>query len=200
MGALECTSPFCCRNHGSCSFRADDPEFADRRPHHREYLENNCTFKQVVPITNDEVTSKIHQTFKLLYLKDVVLPRVLDDNTFGSINSYVYFNNVDIVDKLRQDSDFLNELYANSFLFSPLLFFFSNIYVYIFFSQIGSTLFGKSQSQPTSRSRPSTLSRSFATFPRACRRSKKASFTSAFCLLSSRANLTLLFLFPKCSL
>ena len=42
---------------------------------HREYLAHNVTFKEVVPITDPALLSKIHQTYRIQYLKDVVLPR-----------------------------------------------------------------------------------------------------------------------------
>lgn len=64
-----------------------------------------------MPIRDKSVESKIHQTFRLQYLKDVILARVLDDPTFSIINSMTFFNHVDIVNHLQNDSDFLNSLF-----------------------------------------------------------------------------------------
>lgn len=42
---------------------------------HRQFLSTAVVFKEVVPITSQEVLSKIHQTYRIQYLKDVILPR-----------------------------------------------------------------------------------------------------------------------------
>jgi hypothetical protein len=39
---------------------------------------NRATFKQVVGISDDEVISKIHQNYRIQYIKDVILLRYLD--------------------------------------------------------------------------------------------------------------------------
>lgn len=51
----------------------------------------------MVPITDAGVRAKIHQTYRIGYLKDVVLARVLDDATFNTLSSLVLFNNVEVV-------------------------------------------------------------------------------------------------------
>uniref|UniRef100_L2GG23 Suppressor of mek1 n=1 Tax=Colletotrichum fructicola (strain Nara gc5) TaxID=1213859 RepID=L2GG23_COLFN len=59
---------------------------------------------------------KIHQTYRLQYLKDVVLARILDDPTFSVLNSLIFFNQVDIVQHLQGNSGFLSELFS---IFKP---------------------------------------------------------------------------------
>jgi protein phosphatase-4 regulatory subunit 3 len=54
-----------------------------------------------------EVLGKIHQTYRIQYLKDVILPRSLDDATYGTLSSLMLFNNVDVVLGLYQDQKFL---------------------------------------------------------------------------------------------
>ncbi|KAM3582046.1 Platinum sensitivity protein [Umbelopsis sp. WA50703] len=88
-----------------------DPQFPKLKANHREFLADNSKFKQVVPIRDKSVESKIHQTFRLQYLKDVILARVFDDPTFSIINSMIFFNHVDIVTHLQSDSEFLNSLF-----------------------------------------------------------------------------------------
>lgn len=39
---------------------------------------------------------KIHQTYRYGYIKDVILPRALDDATFATISSLMLFNNVEV--------------------------------------------------------------------------------------------------------
>lgn len=67
---------------------------------------------QVVKIADSDIRDKIHQTFRLQYLKDVVLARILDDPTFSILNSLIFFNQVDIVNYLQQDEDYLRELFT----------------------------------------------------------------------------------------
>jgi len=50
---------------------------------------------------------KIHQTYRIQYLKDVILPRSLDDATYATLSSLMLFNNVDVVLGLYQDTNFL---------------------------------------------------------------------------------------------
>ncbi|ORX94442.1 DUF625-domain-containing protein [Basidiobolus meristosporus CBS 931.73] len=89
-----------------------DPDYPNAKPKYREYLGDNLHFKQVIPIRDKAIESKIHQTFRLQYLKDVVLARTLDDNTFSILNSLIFFNNVDIVNYLQHDHEFLRELFS----------------------------------------------------------------------------------------
>lgn len=90
----------------------DDPDFPSHRANHRQYLSDSSKFKQVVKIDNDEIRRKIHYTYRLLYLKDVVLARILDDPTFSVLNSLIFFHQVDIVNFLQSNEKFLRELFA----------------------------------------------------------------------------------------
>jgi protein phosphatase-4 regulatory subunit 3 len=80
--------------------------------HHRKYLREQVIFKEAVPIRDPAILSKIHQTYRIGYIKDVILPRVLDDQTFVTINSIMLFNNVAVVSSLQNDSAFLSELFS----------------------------------------------------------------------------------------
>lgn len=91
---------------------ADDPEFPTMKASYRSHLANASHFKQVVPIRSPELLAKIHQTHRLYYLKDVVLARILEESTFSMLNSAIYFNEVDIVNEVSSDADFLHELFA----------------------------------------------------------------------------------------
>jgi protein phosphatase-4 regulatory subunit 3 len=88
-----------------------DPELTTRQ-NHRTYLTEQVTFKEAVPIHDRAVLSKIHQTYRIGYIKDVILPRVLDDQTFATMNSIILFNNVSVVTSLQNDSAFLSELFS----------------------------------------------------------------------------------------
>mmetsp|Transcript_8812 Transcript_8812/g.14470 ORF Transcript_8812/g.14470 Transcript_8812/m.14470 type:complete len:883 (+) Transcript_8812:92-2740(+) len=88
-----------------------DPDVAKDSTHHRDFLRKNVVFKEVVPIKDKSVVSKIHQNFRLSYLKDAILPRSLDDATFATLNSLIFFNNVEILTHLHADEQFLAELF-----------------------------------------------------------------------------------------
>ncbi len=72
-----------------------DPELPGRQAH-RRWLAERVVFKEVVPIQDGALRAKIHQTYRLAYIKDVVLPRVLDDATFATFSSLILFNNVEV--------------------------------------------------------------------------------------------------------
>ncbi|CAK9145642.1 unnamed protein product [Ilex paraguariensis] len=87
-----------------------DPEVP--RIHHRIILKEHVVFKEAIPIKDPVVLSKIHQTYRVSYLKDVVLPRVMDEATVANLNSIIYSNNASVVSLLKDDSTFLQELFA----------------------------------------------------------------------------------------
>ncbi|KAL4560273.1 hypothetical protein LXL04_032423 [Taraxacum kok-saghyz] len=89
-------------------------EYDLERPHvnHRSFLKEHVVFKEAIPIKDPLALSKIHQTYRIGYLKDVVLPRVLDDSTLASLNSMIHSNNGMVVTLLKDDSSFIKELFA----------------------------------------------------------------------------------------
>lgn len=82
-----------------------------QKANHRRYLRNGSRYKEVVPIADTAVRVKIHSTWRLQYLKDVVLARILDDPTFSVLNSLIFFNQVEIVSHLQANTAFLEELF-----------------------------------------------------------------------------------------
>ncbi|PGH01987.1 hypothetical protein GX51_04919 [Blastomyces parvus] len=93
-----------------------DPDFPAHKANHRQYLNDRSRYKEVVPIKDPLILRKIRHTWRLQYLKDVVLARILDDPTFSVLNSLIFFNQVDIVQHLQSNTPFLNELFA---VFNP---------------------------------------------------------------------------------
>ncbi|KAF8093265.1 hypothetical protein N665_0385s0014 [Sinapis alba] len=80
--------------------------------HHRNFLKDHVVFKEAIPIKDPLVLSKIHQTYRIGYLKDVVLARVLDDAIVANLNSVIHANNAIVVSLLKDDSTFIQELFA----------------------------------------------------------------------------------------
>ncbi|KAK0547392.1 Platinum sensitivity protein [Tilletia horrida] len=89
-----------------------DPEYPKSKASYREYLSDPSRYRKVVEIKDETIVRKIHQTYRLLYLKDVILARVLDDPTFSILNSFVFYNQVDIINYCISNEEFLNELFG----------------------------------------------------------------------------------------
>ncbi len=89
-----------------------DPDFPTHKANHRQYLADESRYKEVVPIKDPLIKRKIRITWRLQYLKDVVLARILDDPTFSVLNSLIFFNQVDIVQHLQNNTQFLKELFS----------------------------------------------------------------------------------------
>jgi protein phosphatase-4 regulatory subunit 3 len=87
-----------------------EPEQSER-VHHRELLKEQMVYREVVPIEDAAIRQKIHQTSRLGYLKDVILPRVLDDHAFSTLTSIMMQNNNDVIEALHKDQHFFAELF-----------------------------------------------------------------------------------------
>ncbi|XP_026436785.1 serine/threonine-protein phosphatase 4 regulatory subunit 3-like isoform X2 [Papaver somniferum] len=84
------------------------------RVHHRAFLKEHVVFKEAIPIKDPSVLSKIHQTYRIGYIKDVILPRILDESTTVNLNSIIQGNNVAVISLLKDDSTFIKELFART--------------------------------------------------------------------------------------
>jgi hypothetical protein len=89
----------------------DDREFPTIKANHRQHMKEKANFKQIIPIPSDEIVQKIKQTYRVQFLKDVALARLLDDSTFTTLNSVIYFNHIDIVNYFQQNDEFLSQLF-----------------------------------------------------------------------------------------
>ncbi|KAK6146222.1 hypothetical protein DH2020_020091 [Rehmannia glutinosa] len=88
----------------------NDPEVPHIR--HRDFLKEHVVYKEAIPIKDPIVLSKIHQTYRVGYLKDVILPRALDDTIIANLNSIIHSNNATVVSMLRDNATFTTELFA----------------------------------------------------------------------------------------
>ncbi|KAM3199357.1 serine/threonine-protein phosphatase 4 regulatory subunit 3 isoform X2 [Capsicum annuum] len=89
-------------------------EYDPDAPHvrHRNFLKEHVVFKEAISIKDPIVLSKIHQTYRVGYLKDVILSRVLDDATLANLNSMIHSNNAVVVSLLKDDSTFIQDLFG----------------------------------------------------------------------------------------
>lgn len=75
---------------------------------HREFLQTTAKFNEVIPIHNKELVHKIHQTFRVQYIQDVILPTpsVFEDNMLSTLTSFIFFNKVEIVTMIQVNIKF----------------------------------------------------------------------------------------------
>lgn len=93
---------------GALEYDPDVPQVQQ----HRAFLKEHVVFKEAIPIKDPLVLSKIHQTYRVGYIKDVILPRVLDEATIANLNSIIHANNAMVVSLLKDDTTFIQELFA----------------------------------------------------------------------------------------
>lgn len=81
---------------------------------HREYMSKISQHKEVIPFNNPELLAKIHQTYKVQYIQEVILPTpsLFEENLMSSLNSFLMFNKADIINAIQEDEKFLCKLFA----------------------------------------------------------------------------------------
>ncbi|KAJ2077458.1 Platinum sensitivity protein [Coemansia sp. RSA 988] len=89
-----------------------DPQNPVEPGTYRSFLSDSSRFKEIVPIPDAEIRTKIHQTFRIQYLKDVVLPQIVDEGTLPVINALLFFNQAQIANYIHHNDEFLDELFA----------------------------------------------------------------------------------------
>jgi len=90
-----------------------DPNLSTPKKH-REFLKKKSIFKEVIPLENSDLVSKIHQTFRIQYIQDVALPNqvAFEENIPATLSSYIYFNKVEIVSIIQEDEQLLTRLFS----------------------------------------------------------------------------------------
>ncbi|QPG76161.1 hypothetical protein FOA43_003547 [Brettanomyces nanus] len=88
-----------------------DVELGNMKTNNREYLAKMTRSQEVVPITNNDIKNLLKKTFRLQFLKDVVLARVLDDATFNGISNHIQINEERILKFIKNDRCFLADLF-----------------------------------------------------------------------------------------
>lgn len=84
------------------------------RPH-RQYLRKLARFREAIPIKNQDLLAKIHQTYRVQYIQDIILPApsvFVEDTMLNSLSSFIFFNKVEIVTLIQEDEKFLLELFS----------------------------------------------------------------------------------------
>lgn len=89
---------------------SDDPEFPTYKASYRDFLQDTSKFRPAVEFRDESVQRKVLQTYRLQFLKDVVLSRAIDDATFNVLNSCIIFNQIDIISHVQQEEAFLRSV------------------------------------------------------------------------------------------
>ena len=81
---------------------------------HREFILRQATFKDVIPITNGELLSKIHLMYKMQYIQDAVLPApsMFEENLMNALGQYIQFQKIEIIEMIEKEDSFLIDLFA----------------------------------------------------------------------------------------
>jgi protein phosphatase-4 regulatory subunit 3 len=76
---------------GALQYDSDIPRA--NQTNHRAFFKDSARFKQAFPLPNNVLVSRIHQNFRLQYIKDSVLARFLDDGAFMIFNQAIGYLN-----------------------------------------------------------------------------------------------------------
>lgn len=81
---------------------------------HRNYLRQYSKFREPIEIKNPELLAKIHQTYRVQYIQDIILPApsVFEDAMLNSLSSFIFFNKCEIVTLIQEDDKYLDDLFA----------------------------------------------------------------------------------------
>ncbi|KAF6767780.1 hypothetical protein AHF37_06055 [Paragonimus kellicotti] len=84
------------------------------RTRHRDFLRNKATFREVLPLHNSELVSKIHQTYRVQYIQECCLPPpcLFDEHTLSQLKTFVSLNKLEIIRALQDDEEFMCRLFA----------------------------------------------------------------------------------------
>ncbi|KAI8138592.1 component of IIS longevity pathway SMK-1-domain-containing protein [Fennellomyces sp. T-0311] len=89
-----------------------NPATPNMRAKHRDNLTRHANIKPVFPIENETVKSKIQQTLRLKYLKDVILGNALDDSLASILHSLIFFNNIDVINYFESNHEYLEAVFG----------------------------------------------------------------------------------------
>jgi protein phosphatase-4 regulatory subunit 3 len=111
VGMLECASySFFSTSLLTNSLTQMTPNSQPTKPTIANSSTGTSNFHQPIPIRDEANPKKIHHTYRLQFMKDVVLARALDDSTFNVLNSCIIFNQIDIINHVQHDVGFLREV------------------------------------------------------------------------------------------
>ncbi|XP_075812894.1 protein PPP4R3C1-like [Microtus pennsylvanicus] len=89
-----------------------DPSL-DQPYQHRKFLTESAKFKEVMPITHSKLKQKIHQTYRMQYIHDILLPvsTKFQEDWLSDLTSFIFSNKIEIISMLHEDEMFLYEAF-----------------------------------------------------------------------------------------
>ncbi|WFD27095.1 Platinum sensitivity protein [Malassezia nana] len=87
-----------------------NPEHPRLKASYRQHLSDEAKFHQVVDFDDPTILSKIFETYRLVYLKDVMLASLMDDALQSMLTSLVFFYQNDIVNYCINDTQLWDQL------------------------------------------------------------------------------------------
>ncbi|OMJ26382.1 hypothetical protein AYI69_g4000 [Smittium culicis] len=102
------------RFHGFIGIMEYDPDFPSARGKYREFISNQLNFREILPIGDKEIENKVHEVFRLQYLKDVVLARIIDETSNSIIGSLILFYNSEILTYIESNNEFQKNMFSIS--------------------------------------------------------------------------------------
>ncbi|XP_055420262.1 serine/threonine-protein phosphatase 4 regulatory subunit 3-B-like [Bubalus kerabau] len=90
-----------------------DPALAQPK-RHREFLTQKVKFKEVIPIIDQALLQKIHQTYRVQYIQDILfpIPSIFEENFLSTLTDFILLNKSDIVNMLQENDEFLSTVFA----------------------------------------------------------------------------------------
>ncbi|GAB1302952.1 Protein PPP4R3C [Apodemus speciosus] len=86
----------------------------DQPKKYREFLTQNAKFKDIMPITHSQLRQKIHQTYRMQYVHDIMLPSltVFEANHLSELTTMIVVNKIEIITMLQKDKNILLQVIA----------------------------------------------------------------------------------------
>jgi protein phosphatase-4 regulatory subunit 3 len=113
MGMLECKPRKLYEKNtiGRANIIVDNPKTPGMKAKHREFLKTRENVKQVVRLTDENITRKIDQAFRLEYLQAVLLNTESDEGLMGVMNNLIFHIHTDIISYFQSNHVLLTELF-----------------------------------------------------------------------------------------
>ncbi|KAI9319885.1 component of IIS longevity pathway SMK-1-domain-containing protein [Dichotomocladium elegans] len=106
MGMLESSTMFMVAD---CPL--DNPDKPTSRTKHRDFLAKCAAIQPVVPIRDKATFAKIHETYRIKYLKEIIFSDSRDDALGSLLHSLIFFNDIDIISNIQKDTELLTEIF-----------------------------------------------------------------------------------------
>jgi len=90
----------------------DDGIPVERQFPHRKILDVDIKFRSVLSFTDEAILDKIHLNYRMMYLRDHILPRMVDDSVFMVLLQQIYQNTSSILAHLEQNPKLLDQLFS----------------------------------------------------------------------------------------